>query len=189
MRITFVITGLGTGGAEMMLLKLLQHNDQFRGGRVIALQCGGDLAARFRHLGVRVDCLGMKAGVPNLLALWRLVRLLRYDRPHVVSTWMYHADVIGGLAARMAGIPVVWGIRNSTLGTATKFTTSAVVWLAARLSNSVPTRIISCSEQARVVHQQLGYVSDRFRVIPNGFDLGRFSPSVDARRAYATNSV
>ncbi len=140
------------------------------------------MADRIKSLGIRVDCLNMWPGLPGPLAFWRLFRLLKRDRPDVVSTWMYHADVFGGLAARMAGIPVVWGIRNSTLGTSTKFTTSAVVWLAARLSKSVPSRIISCSEEARVVHQQLGYVSDRFRVIPNGFDLGRFSPSVDARK-------
>jgi glycosyltransferase involved in cell wall biosynthesis len=180
-RITFVITGLGTGGAEMMLLKLLQHGPLLRGGRVIALQCGGELAGRFKHLGQRVDCLSMKAGVPNPLAIWRLVKFLRNDRPDVVSTWMYHADVVGGLAARIAGIPVVWGIRNSTLGTSTKFTTRAMVWLAAHLSKSVPTRIISCSEEARAVHEQIGYAKDRFRVIPNGFDLGRFRPCDEAR--------
>ena len=45
----------------------------------------------------------------------RLARAFREERVVVAQTWLYHADLIGGLAARMAGIPVAWGIHNSTL--------------------------------------------------------------------------
>jgi len=181
LRVDYVISGLGTGGAEMMLLKLLEHAPQLRKGRVIALNRGGPVADRLRGLGVRVVCLGIRPAVPNPVGFATLYRLLRQDRPDLVSTWMYHADLLGGLAARAAGIPAVWGIRNSTLGPQTRITTRAVVRLCAWLSNRVPTRIVSCSLRARQIHEALGYAASRFRVIPNGFDLARFRPDAQAR--------
>lgn len=181
LRIDYVISGLGTGGAEMMLLKLLEHGPRLRCGRVIALNEGGPMVERFRDLGVEVSCLGIRPAAPNPLALATLVRRFRNDQPDVVSTWMYHADLLGGLAARAAGVPVVWGIRNSTLGPQTRTTTRTVVRLCAWLSRRVPTRIVSCSSRARQIHEALGYEPSRFRLIPNGFDLVRFHPDAVAR--------
>src|SRR5690606_25925134 len=40
-----------------------------------------------------------------------------------------------------------------------------------------------CSHAARRLHVEQGYRDDRFLVIPNGFDMDRFRPSDDARRA------
>lgn len=181
MRVDFIISGLGTGGAEGMLFRLLECAPHLREGRVIALDAGGPMADRLRGLGVRVTCLGMQTSKPNPVSFTRLIRLLRQERPDLVSTWMYHADLFGGLAARAARVPVVWGIRNNTLGPRSKVSTRAVVSLCAWLSSRVPIRILSCSSSARKVHEALGYDAARFCVIPNGFDLVRFHPDPAAR--------
>src|SRR5260221_6791353 len=47
--------------------------------------------------------LGMKKAVPNPLLVMRLARWIRESKPDVIHTWMYHANLIGTLAARMAG--------------------------------------------------------------------------------------
>jgi glycosyltransferase involved in cell wall biosynthesis len=182
MKVAFVITGLATGGAERMLHKLLTHSPTFRDGVVVSLRCGGELEDRIRSLGVPVDCLGMRPGVPAPTAMWRLCRLLRRSKPDVVSSWMYHADLLAGLAASIVRIPLVWGIRNSDFDrTTTKWTTRFVIQACARLSAVLPNRIISCSTVARDVHVHLGYKADRFTVIPNGFDVQNFRPSPEAR--------
>ncbi|MCX7901004.1 MAG: glycosyltransferase, partial [Burkholderiaceae bacterium] len=184
MKATFVITGLATGGAEIMLQKVLERMTRLRVGRVVALRSGGELEDRFRASGFDVVGLDMKPGVPDPRAVWRLAHVLRKDGADVVSTWMYHADIVGGLAARLAGLPVVWSLRNSTLSPdATKLSTRAVVRACAALSHMVPAAIISCSYRARDVHIRLGYKASKFRVIPNGFDIGRFAPSNEARLA------
>jgi glycosyltransferase involved in cell wall biosynthesis len=97
---------------------------------------------------------------------------------------MYHADLLGGLAARMAGrMPLLWGIRNSTLDAKTsKRTTIQVVRLCARLSRLLPSRIICCSKEAMRIHIDLGYAAQKFVVIPNGLDLDLFKPDPAARR-------
>src|SRR6187551_1719532 len=98
--VAHVITGLGQGGAEMMLLKLLQQTDrtQFSVRVVSLLDPPGPVADRVRALGIPVDALGIGRRVPNPAGLWRLARLLRATRPDVVQTWMYHGDLVGGLA-------------------------------------------------------------------------------------------
>jgi glycosyltransferase involved in cell wall biosynthesis len=182
MKVAFVITGLATGGAEMMLYKLLAHSPVLRKGFVLPLRCDGDLEEPIRKLGVAVECLGMKPGVPHLLAVSRLSRILRERKPDVISSWMYHADLLAGIAGRLNRVPVVWGVRNSDFHpTKTKRMTHLVMRACARLSGYLPSRIVSCSTAARDLHIALGYKKDRFTVIPNGFDIERFHPSPQAR--------
>lgn len=183
-KIAFIITGLSTGGAEMMLLKLLQNIDRSRfQSTVISLIGKGEIGPRIEALGIPVHTLGMRRGVPNPLMIWRLAKLLRQLRPDVVHTWMYHADLLGGLAARLAGIQqVVWGIHYSNLSKAeNKRSTLTVVACCARLSGWVPRHIVSCSQMAKQVHAGAGYVDEKISVIPNGFDLTRFASDTAAR--------
>ena len=52
----------------------------------------------------------MPQGELTLKGLIRLYKLLKQKRPDVVQTWMYHADLIGGVIARLAGIKMFFGI-------------------------------------------------------------------------------
>lgn len=184
MRIVFIITGLSTGGAEMMLFKLLERLDRQRfDPYVISLIGLGDLAPRIAALGISVEAIDMSPGVPSPSGFFRLVKTLKRLRPDVVHTWMYHADLLGGIAARLAGISSVgWCIRNSNIDRdKTKFSTRIVVSLCAAISSRVPSHILSCSEQARQAHVALGYAAEKMLVVPNGFDLARFKPDQVAR--------
>lgn len=184
MRIAFIITGLSTGGAEIMLLKLLQHLDSKRfEPHVISLTNLGEVGPRIEALGIPVLALGMRRGVPNPFKVLILARRLRQLQPDLVSTWLYHADLLGGLAARLAGCRmVVWGLRNSDLSRAfSSRTTFMVAKVCAWTSHWLPKRILTCSSCARAVHIGLGYQADKIHVIPNGFDLTAFQPSESAR--------
>lgn len=184
MRIAFIITGLSTGGAEMMLIKMLERLDRHRfAPHVVSLTTVGELAPRIAALGIPVDAMGMKPARPSPSGFLRLTRLLKRLKPDLVHSWMYHADLLGGLAARLAGVPsVAWCIRNSNLDEdKTKLSTRAVVRLCAALSGWVPTRVLSCSETAKQLHEARGYVARKMFVIPNGFDLSQFKPDAAAR--------
>lgn len=184
LRVSFVITNLATGGAETMLLKLLQQMDRTRfSPTVISLVGLGEIGPRIQALGIPVHALGMKRGVPNPLMVLRLAGLLRSLQPDVVHTWMYHSDLLGGLAARLAGCKrVIWCVRHSNLSKAeNKRSTLWVVKVCAWLSRCVPVQILSCSHRAKEVHAAVGYAADKLHVIPNGFDLSRFAPSESAR--------
>jgi glycosyltransferase involved in cell wall biosynthesis len=96
---------------------------------------------------------------------------------------MYHADLLGGLSARLAGSPpVVWGIHHSNLDPGqNKRTTIMTARACAKISSVVPSKIICCSEASRLAHIDFGYAAEKMEVIPNGFDLKRFHPDPEAR--------
>jgi glycosyltransferase involved in cell wall biosynthesis len=184
-KVVMVITGLDVGGAEMMLLKLLKSlNGRFH-SHVISLTGIGEIGRRIQELGIQVEALGMRPSRPNPWAIVQLVRRLRFLNPHIVHTWMYHADLIGGIAAKLARVPaVVWCIRNSNLDARrTKASTRAVVRICAVASRAIPDCIVSCSKVAEDLHVERGYARDKMVIIPNGFDISEFRPDPAARRA------
>lgn len=179
-----LITGLSTGGAEIMLYKLLTKLDRVAfDAEVISLTDIGTVGKKIQGLDVRVQALGMRQGRPNLRGMLQLTRWLRRNPPHVIQTWMYHADLMGGVTGRLAGrIPVAWGIRHSNLDP--QGNKRSTIWTAracARLSRWLPSRIVCCSEASRWVHTQLGYAADKMVVIRNGIDLDTFRPDPSAR--------
>ncbi len=176
-RVVHIITSLDEGGAEAALYRLCRYGPAGH-QRVICVMDQGKYGPLLRQAGVAVDCLGLRRGQFSAVAVLQLVRLLRRHRPAVVQTWMYHSDLIGGLAARLAGIRrVVWGVRTSQLDPAlVSRSTLVVIRLCALLSRLLPDRIVCCAERARQVHQRLGYVADRLDVIPNGYDLQALQP-------------
>ena len=183
-RAAFIITGLSTGGSEMMLLKLLERIDRGRfEPHVISLTNKDEIGSRIEALGIKVDVFGMRPVWMIPFRFLALVSRLRALKPHFVHTWMYHADFLGGLAARMAGIRAVgWRVNHSNLDPdLNKWSTLRIVAACARLSSWLPKRILSCSEKARRVHVEAGYAADRFIVVPNGFDLASFRPDAGAR--------
>lgn len=183
MIVAHVITGLEDGGAEAVLFRLCSADTQNE-HVVISLQSMGKYGPLLKNAGVTVHCLCMPRGRLTLGGIWKLARLFRHLRPDVVQTWMYHGDLIGGVVARATGIRrIFWGVRHTDLEKGKSSTATIIVaWLDAFLSRWVPKSIVSCSEKGVAVHQAIGYVADKFTVIPNGYDLHRFTPDPLARQ-------
>lgn len=167
-----------------MLLKLLQRIDRTTfSPHVISLTSAGDLAQGFSECGVPVHAIGLDSGSVRLAPVMHLYSLLRALKPDIVQTWMYHADLIGGMVAWSSGCrQIVWALRNSDLSQQrTKRSTLWVVKACSKLSGWLPRTILSCSKRACAVHAALGYDFKKFHVIPNGFDLAQFRPDESAR--------
>lgn len=189
MRILHVITGLDVGGAENMLYRLLCGLDRHRFEcRVISLIEPGLMGQRIREAGIPVDTLSMRRGVPSPAGLWRLVRHIREYRPEIIQTWLYHADLAGLVASRLAHPfgrrpKVAWNIRCSYMALdeyrrLTGFTLRACAALSGQ-----PDAVLTNSHEARRFHAELGYAPKRFEVIPNGFDTGQYRPDAELRAA------
>ena len=194
MKIVHVITSLSPDGAQTMLYKLLSSLDQrIYQSHVVSLTDKGTMGGRIEAIGVPVLALGMRPGMPSPFSVLQLARWLRQCSPDVIQTWLYHADLIGGIAAKLAGgipvawnirrdIPVAWNIRHGMLDSrGHKRSTVLAIKACAMLSRWLPMRIICCSESSRAVHSAIGYEDDEMVVIPNGFDLASFRPDAAAR--------
>lgn len=181
-----VITGLSANGAEIMLLKLLERIDRKKfSPHVISLSTLGEIGPRISALGIPVEALGVDSIVSIPRAFYQLIKRFRAIRPAVVHTWMYHADLLGGVAARVVGIrAVTWGILQSNLSSeVNKYSTLLVARACALLSPWLPARILSCSRFGKIKHVEFGYKEDKFFVLPLGFDLTIFRPDAEAYQA------
>jgi glycosyltransferase involved in cell wall biosynthesis len=184
-RVAHVITGLEIGGAEMMLHNLLAETDRLEFSPVVISLTGrGALGDSIAALGVPVHAIGMRGRAGDVLAVPRLARALRGARPDVVQTWMYVANVVAGVVARLQRVPVVWGIHQSTIASdGNSLPTRAAARMGALLSRVVPRRILYVSEEATEAHRAMGYSAKSMVVVHNGIDVTRFRPDPVARRA------
>jgi glycosyltransferase involved in cell wall biosynthesis len=185
-KVVHIINGLETGGAELVLLRLLVNADRSRFEmNVISLTGDGPIGERMRRSGIHVHCLGMSVGLPNPLAVLQLAQLLRRERPDIVQTWLQQGDLVGSVAGRMAGVGVIlWNIRHSTLHPKfIKRRTRIISRLCAMLSPILPDGVVCCSESARDEQLKLGYCAKKMVVIPNGVSANNFCPDAGARAA------
>ncbi len=184
MKIIYVIAGLPTGGAEMMLYKLLSkiNREQFE-PVLVSLMDRGRLGDRIEALGIPVHTIGMKSGTPTLAATWHLIHIIRQLKPDLIQGWMYHGNLAALLASVFCSskIPVFWSIHYSIDSLASdKKLTVAIIKLCAYLSKFA-TKIIFVSHKSKLQHEALGYYRENSCVIPNGFDNSLFVPSIEAR--------
>src|SRR5271165_5554252 len=141
MRIVHIIAALPAGGAETTLYRLLGGLDpKTYVNNVISLTDRGSMAERIEALGIPVQTLQMKRGAVNPILLARLAFWILRSRPDIVQTWMYHADLLGGVCARLVTRSnVVWNIRHSRLNLdADRYSTLWVARICAAISGWLP---------------------------------------------------
>ncbi|MET0309788.1 MAG: glycosyltransferase [Sphingomonas sp.] len=185
--IQHVTTSLNLGGAQAMLVKLIEagassgRNDS----SVLSLMRPGVMVPALREAGCPVYSLGLRRGLFGPLSLVRLLRITARVSPDVIQGWMYHGNLAASVAGFVQGahVPVVWNVRHS-LGDPMLETraTRRLLALSARMSRSAAA-IIYNSQAAAREHEAIGFASDRATYIPNGFDCDCYKPD-RYRRAY-----
>jgi len=187
LKVLHVITGLGVGGAEAMLAAVLTRAGGAIDASVVNLSSGGQVGERLRTAGVSVTDLDMGRAGSKLPGLFRLARIIRQERPDIVQSWMYHADLVSlcalAISGRWRATKLVWGIRCSDMDTR-RYRTSLklIIRLCARLSG-LPDAVVINSHAGERVHRALGYHPRQVVIIPNGVDTTRFRPRPDTRAA------
>ena len=175
-----IIVSLKIGGAELMLKRLLteclNYNNYHQ--TVITLKGSEVIDNDLRAKGIEVVNLDIRSLSSFLGGIYRLMMLMRAKKPDAVFTWMYHADLVGGLLAYLSGIKnIIWGIRNTQIPQQGLSVTKFIIKLCSILSFIVPRVIVCAGHSAKNMHTRLGYCSTKMIVIPNGYDLTAFNPS------------
>lgn len=179
--ILHIISGLGTGGAEMMLYRLTTNASKVR-HCIVSLRDLGTIGPRMQSAGVPVTALNLHH-LRNLpAAVFRLRRLVAELQPDVIQGWMTHGNLAATWATAATGVPLVWNVRQSLVDLRyEKPATRAVLAMTVRLSHR-PRAIIYNSAAGAAQHEAIGYPPARRLFIPNGFDTQRLRPD-DALRA------
>ena len=104
----FCITDLDRGGAERALVQLVLNLDrQDWDPQVICLGPPGVLVETLELAGIPVVCLNARNLLSTPRVLWVLTRELRRRKPAIVQTFLFHANIVGRIAARLAGVRIV----------------------------------------------------------------------------------
>jgi glycosyltransferase involved in cell wall biosynthesis len=178
-----LITVLSVGGTQRALTTLVGgSNGNIASRRVYSMMDVGPVGEELISTGIDVQALEMRRGSPSLFALSGLVRSLRSARPDVLECWTYHANLLGLVAGKLAGVPhIIWNIRCSNIEFGQyRRLTQWTVSLGARFSAFVDA-IIFNSVAGKTVHQAWGYHNAKMMVIPNGINLAEFKPDRSAR--------
>ena len=117
MRIDLVITELDTGGAERCCVELAGFL-KARGHEVRVIALGPiptvEQAALLRLLesaGIESHFLGGRHGWMLPIIAWKLRALLKANRPDVVQSFLWHANILAALVVHAFKIPLVGGER------------------------------------------------------------------------------
>lgn len=191
LKVMHVITGLGTGGAEMMLSKLVCAGDSLRFEPVVvSLTDEGTLGQTIRSCGAPIYTIGMQRGCVSVGKLVHLARLIKKLKPDLIQGWMYHANIAALCARSLAGwhAPLLWNIRHTPYDLGTEKRLTAVLIRLGAMLSSMPASVIYNSHVSLKRHEELGFRRGNSLVIPNGFDMASFRPS-PAKRAHARNML
>jgi glycosyltransferase involved in cell wall biosynthesis len=168
-RILHVITSLGIGGAERLVISAVRGLPMPRFGHAICcLTERGPLAVEAEAAAVPVFCVGEYPGMRHPLAFARLVRIVRAFRPTIVHTHLQSANLYGRLAARLARVPVVVSTEHNVyVGKARRYI------LVERLLARTTDALIAVSEEVRqFLSGQLSIAPSAIRVVRNGVAAG-----------------
>jgi glycosyltransferase involved in cell wall biosynthesis len=181
LRVLHIINDLSLGGAETLLYRLTALPSTVE-HRIVSLGPPEWYSKPLEERGIRVEYFDMRSPLAMASGIFRLRRLIRESGADVVQCWLYRSNVVGGLAARIAGVPVAWGVHCSSL-TPLKYSSRALAYLSGLLAPFVPGFIINCSKQSAELHSKLGYAAAPGAVIHNGYDPARFYPDAASREA------
>lgn len=178
MRILHIITGLSTGGAEIMLLNLLAATRPNQSQLVVSLKDEGTIGPRIRELGVPVYALRLQKWAPNPFGTLPMISLARRFKPQIIQGWMYHGNLMASLAAIWMGrpTPVLWGVQQSIVKAGSFGPTTAVVIRFGAWLSKHPSTIIYASKTGAKQHEDQGFHPRNQVVIPNAIDCEAFQP-------------
>ena len=167
-KILFLIPTIRFGGAELFLLRLIgKIHSEYNIVLVVIGEREG-LFSEFERLKIRVIYLGYERIFAFPLALMSFRRILKAEKPDVLHSFLYLADILSGISSLMLGMGVkIWSIRGTNLAKGTRRHKLIVQKFAAFLSGYLPNKIVACGSQVRDFHIGIGYPSNKISIIGN----------------------
>ncbi len=172
LKVIHLVEDMKIGGAERVIADIVLGLDRKKyDARVWCVTRGGETAAELSQKGIEVRILGISS-YRNPLNTFKLTRLINAARPDIVHTHGYFASVIGRLAAKRAGTPVILAHVHSTYWEYRK----RHIMIERKLSRFTH-KIICCSRAVENFVKNTEKITDnKTIVIYNGVDEERFSP-------------
>ena len=175
--IAILSTGLTYGGAETLVVQLaLQLKSRGWDVKVISMRAPLAYVDKLSSQDIPVHTLEMKAGVPDIRAVFKLASLLRRWKPLILHSHMVHANLLARITRLFYWVPLQISTAHSL--------NEGGRWreLAYRLTDPLCNITTNVSQAAVERYIQVGAVpKDKICLMPNGVDTTKFRPSLKAR--------
>jgi glycosyltransferase involved in cell wall biosynthesis len=174
LRILYTVNRMDVGGSQTHLLQVLRLLDRERFAPALCCLTGaGALLDEARATGVQVYDGGLASlkSAGALAALLRLRALMKRESFAIVHNYLLRANIVGGIAARLAGVPVVLASKRGC------HERRGWELVGARLGNALSDCVTTNAEAVRdFVADNESCRREKMIVIPSGIDTERFQP-------------
>ena len=162
-RVTFVTASMNLGGAERQLLLLSNLLKEEVAIEIISLDVDGPLLERYKRDFPNISVID-STRYSKFTIVRKLRKLIKRDHPDIVITWLYKADILGGIATKLIGkIPIIWSARNSSIPNFSFLDRL----LLKTLSRLLPNWVVANGSPASEFHKTMGYPQEKMTIIPN----------------------
>lgn len=188
MKVMRVITRLNVGGPAQHAIFLTSglNSRRFRTTLIAGKTDAGEgdmsfLADRYGVNATDLPILGNGRGpVADIRALVSLYRIMRRESPDIVHLHLLKARLLGGMAAKLAGVPMIVETFHGNLFRG--YYSRVMTWLLLKaerlIARGVMHRVVALSEGQKQELMEYGICPpSKIRVIPLGLDLRRFAES------------
>ena len=169
-------------GVQKVSLDELARLDDACYERIGVCKCEGEFTENLRRIGVRVHL------VPELeraisptrdTQAYRALRdFFRKERPDIVHTHSSKPGVLGRLAARSAGVPlIVHTVHGFAFPSEPRKVVRSIFKVLERLAGRVTDKMIVLNDTDATIALDLGVPSSRQAVLPNGVDTDIYAPA------------
>jgi len=183
-RVLHIITRLIKGGAQENTLLTVINLDKVRYQTVLvsgpSIGSEGEIETKARRLGADLtiipELVREISPVVDLKALWKLYRFIKKGKYDIVHTHSSKAGVVGRLASRLAGVPVIIHSPHSHIfyGYYGSFMSLVFVWTEKILA-LFTDRIFTLTSIGKREHTQYGVgPPSKFTVVYSGVPLTPF---------------
>lgn len=167
MKLGIIITGLGTGGAENHLLKILPRLDLDL--FIVSLTNEDDIGKVLKKKGIKVYYLGLRKDLLNILTvISRFRKVIKDERPDVLNSYLIHANLFTRIFGRIFGVKkIICSVRN-------KHIDKPFLMFLDRITSGLVDLYLPNSEAVANFMISKGFSQEKIKVIPNGIDFDNF---------------
>ena len=178
-RIIFISPDINSGGSENILFNIAKTKSK-KDILLISLTDVGYYGSILRKKGYKIYALNMKKNFFLIhKILYLLIIIIRF-KPRIVHTWLYHANLIGGIAAKLVGVKkIYWTIHHDF--EYRNFYMMLEMRILVFLSYIIPDKIIYGSNPVKKNHILNGYLKEKSIVIENGVSTRKFKENIELR--------
>ena len=185
-KILYIIDKLDTGGAQHHLLQLLRQIDRNKFKPYLCcLLYEGELIDKVKDLGVSVLTLDIKriytaSGISGLIKLKGFIKKEAID---IIHTYLFSANILGNLAAKLAKAPlIISGRRDTGLHREGKWQHRQ----AYKVAHSLADKVFAVSNAVKdIIHTHEGVNLKKIITIYNGIDANTDDADIDTTKKKA----